>query len=67
MLTIRPAKLTYSAALLALAREFATSFSVERSIFKSSLAALLHSSDAFIALASNIAEPRTLIFNLYSL
>jgi GNAT superfamily N-acetyltransferase len=53
MLTIRPAALTDSDALFSLASAFATSFSVERSAFESSLVALLQSPDAFIAVASD--------------
>ena len=51
MLTIRPAVLTDSDALFSLASAFATSFSVERPAFESSLDALLQSPDAFIAVA----------------
>jgi len=53
MLTIRPAELTDSAALFSLASAFATSFSVQRSAFESSFAALLQSPDAYIAVASD--------------
>ncbi len=53
MPTIRPAQLTDSAALFSLASAFATSFSVERSAFESSLGGLLQSPDAFIAVASD--------------
>lgn len=52
MFTIRPAELTDSAAVFSLASAFATSFSVKRSAFESSFAALLQSPDAFIAVAS---------------
>jgi GNAT superfamily N-acetyltransferase len=51
--TIRPAQLTDGDALFSLASAFATSFSVERSAFESSFAALLKSPDAFIAVASD--------------
>jgi GNAT superfamily N-acetyltransferase len=40
-------------ALYSLARAFATSFTVERSAFEASLAVLLESPDAFIAVASD--------------
>jgi GNAT superfamily N-acetyltransferase len=53
MLTIRPAQFADSDALFTLAGAFATSFSVERSAFESSFAALLQSPDAFIAVASD--------------
>ena len=53
MLIIRPAQLTDSDALFSLASAFATSFSIERSAFESSFGALLHSPDAFIAVASD--------------
>ena len=53
MLTIRPAQFADSDALFILAGAFATSFSVERSAFESSFAALLQSPDAFIAVASD--------------
>ena len=53
MPTIRPAQLTDGDALFSLASAFATSFSVERSAFESSFAALLQSPDAFIAVASD--------------
>ena len=56
MLIIRPAELRDSDALFALARAFATSFTVERSSFESSLAALLESPNAFIAVASNMDQ-----------
>src|SRR5205823_9320538 len=51
MPTIRPAELSDSDALFSLARAFATSFTVERSAFESSLAALFKSPGAFIAVA----------------
>lgn len=51
MPTIRPAELSDSDALFSLARAFATSFTVERSAFESSFAALLQSDDAFVAVA----------------
>ena len=53
MLAIRPAQLTDGGALFALASAFATSFSVERAAFESSLGALLQSPDAFIAVAAD--------------
>lgn len=53
MLTIRPAQFADSDALFTLASAFATSFSVERSAFESSFAALLQSPDALIAVASD--------------
>jgi GNAT superfamily N-acetyltransferase len=53
MPSIRPAQLSDSEALFALARAFATSFAVERPAFESSFAALLQSPDAFIAVASD--------------
>ncbi len=52
MPTIRPAELSDSNALFSLASAFATSFTVERASFDSSLAALLQSSDALLAVAS---------------
>jgi len=51
--TIRPAELSDSDALFSLARAFATSFTVERSAFESSFAALLRSPEAFVAVASD--------------
>jgi GNAT superfamily N-acetyltransferase len=51
MPTIRRAELSDSDSLFSLARAFATSFSVERSAFESSFAALLRSPDAFVAVA----------------
>lgn len=53
MPTIRPAELSDSDALFSLARAFATSFTVERSAFESSFAALLRSPEAFVAVASD--------------
>jgi GNAT superfamily N-acetyltransferase len=53
MPTIRPAELSDSDALFSLARAFASSFTVERPAFESSLSALLQSPDAFIAVASD--------------
>jgi GNAT superfamily N-acetyltransferase len=53
MPTIRPAELIDSDALFTLARAFATSFTVERSAFELSLAALFQSRDAFVAVASD--------------
>ena len=53
MLTIRPAELSDSEVLFSLARAFATSFTVERSAFELSFAALLRSPDAFVAVASD--------------
>jgi len=53
MPTIRPAELSDSQALFSLARAFATSFTVERSAFESSFAALLRSPNAFVAVASD--------------
>lgn len=53
MLTIRPAQLADSDVLFALAGAFAASFSVERSAFESSFAALLQSPDVFLAVASD--------------
>jgi GNAT superfamily N-acetyltransferase len=46
---IRPATLSDSIAVFALARAFATSFTVEHEAFESSFAALLESPDAFVA------------------
>jgi len=51
MPTIRPAELNDGNALFSLASAVATSFSVERSAFESSLGALLLSPDAFVAVA----------------
>jgi GNAT superfamily N-acetyltransferase len=48
---VRPAELSDSDSLFALAKAFATSFEVERSAFEPSLAALLQSPDAFVAVA----------------
>jgi GNAT superfamily N-acetyltransferase len=45
--------LSDSDALFSLARAFATSFTVERSAFESSFAALLRSPEAFVAVASD--------------
>jgi GNAT superfamily N-acetyltransferase len=53
MLTIRSAQFADSDALFTLAGAFATSFSVERSSFESSFAALLQSPDALIVVASD--------------
>lgn len=53
MTSVRPAQLSDSEALFPLAKAFATSFAVERSAFEPSLAALLQSPDAFIAVASD--------------
>lgn len=53
MPTIRPAELSDSDALYSLARAFATSFTVERSAFEPSFAALLETPDAFAAVASD--------------
>jgi GNAT superfamily N-acetyltransferase len=51
MPSIRPAQLSDSDALFALAKAFATSFVVERTAFDVSFAALLGSPDAFLAVA----------------
>ena len=53
MHTIRPAELTDSDALFSLASAFATSFSVERTAFGTSLSELLQSPAAFLAVASD--------------
>jgi GNAT superfamily N-acetyltransferase len=53
MFRIRQAQLSDSDAIFALARAFATSFLVERSAFDASLAALLRSSHAFLAIAES--------------
>ena len=53
MSAIRPAVLSDSDALFFLASAFATSFSVERSAFDSSFAALLQSPEAFVGVASD--------------
>ena len=53
MTSVRPAQLSDSEALFLLAKAFATSFAVERSAFEASLAALLQSPDAFMAVASD--------------
>ena len=53
MTSVRPAQLRDGDALFSLARAFATSFTVERSAFDSSFAALLQSPDAFVAVASD--------------
>jgi GNAT superfamily N-acetyltransferase len=53
MLSIRPAVLSDSDALFALAKALATSFTVERPAFESSFSALLQSQDAFIAVATD--------------
>jgi len=53
MPAIRPAQLTDHDALFSLAGAFATSFAVERSAFESSLATLLQSPDAFLAVAAD--------------
>jgi GNAT superfamily N-acetyltransferase len=50
---VRPAQLSDCEALFSLAKAFATSFAVERSAFEASLATLIQSSDAFIAVASD--------------
>jgi GNAT superfamily N-acetyltransferase len=53
MFTIRPAQLSDSEALFSLARAFATSFTVKRSAFESAFAVLIHSPDAFVAVATD--------------
>lgn len=53
MPTIRRAELSDADALYSLAKAFATSFTVERPAFEASLAALLKSPDAFIAVATD--------------
>jgi len=53
MLIIRRAELSDSDIVFSLAEAFAASFSVERSAFDSSFAALLRAPDAFIAVASD--------------
>jgi hypothetical protein len=53
MLRIRRADHNEADALYALASAFATSFTVERSSFEASLAALIASPDAFLAVASD--------------
>lgn len=53
MIAIRPAEPKDRDALFSLASAFATSFSVERAAFESSMVALLQSPAAFIAVASD--------------
>jgi GNAT superfamily N-acetyltransferase len=53
MFTIRPAQLSDSDALFSLAKTFATSFAVERTAFDPAFAALIHSADAFVAVAAD--------------
>jgi GNAT superfamily N-acetyltransferase len=53
MTTVRPARLSDSGDLFSLAKAFATTFTIERSAFEMSFAALLESPNAFIAVASD--------------